>query len=476
MRRTLTLALVLLGAFTAPAGAWTGPRIVNGTPAGSSEYPSQGYLLLEKAGETFSCGGTLVAPTKFLTAAHCTVDDENNPLPPQSFNVYLGKSNRNDFGDANLFFVTKVDVHPHYAEDAGGHTNDVTMLTLNRLAPVTPRRVIRPGETALWSPGDTATIIGWGNTSDGGSGSADLLEATVPIDADSVCSASSSYGGFFLPATMICAGVPNDDTSSDTCQGDSGGPLLVSDGLALVTTGVVSWGNGCNRTGFPGIYTRIGAPALNAWVRGRLYDVDFTVTSGPLANPLSFSATAPGSTGFSWDFDGNGTIDATGSSVSHTYPSAGRFEPVLRVTDPEGQPAEQRRRIGVGPPLPPPPPTAPSVGNGPAPQPGAVVQTQLATILALGKPKVRRGRFKLRVNFAQDAPAGIATIEVFRGKKKIGSARVRVRRGGSRQVAVKLTKTGNRLLHRSKSKRLKVRLQVRVKRQVLRSKTLTLRR
>jgi hypothetical protein len=67
-------------------------------------------------------------------------------------------------------------------------------------------------------------------------------------------------------------------------------------------------------------------------------------------------------------------------------------------------------------------------------------------------------------------------IEVFRGKRKIGSARVRVRRGGSRRVVVKLTSTGRRLLRRSKSKRLRVRVQVRVKRQVLRSRTLTLRR
>jgi hypothetical protein len=104
------------------------------------------------------------------------------------------------------------------------------------------------------------------------------------------------------------------------------------------------------------------------------------------------------------------------------------------------------------------------------------VQTKLATILALSRPRVRGGRFKIRVNFAQDAPAGTAVVEVFRGRKKLGSARVGVRRGGSRQVSVKLNKTGKKLLRRSKSKRLKVRVQVRVKCQVLRSKALTLQR
>jgi hypothetical protein len=103
------------------------------------------------------------------------------------------------------------------------------------------------------------------------------------------------------------------------------------------------------------------------------------------------------------------------------------------------------------------------------------VQTRLARILALGNPKVRRGRFKLRINFAQDAPAGNAFVEVFRGKKKIGSVRARVRRGGTRQVSVKLTKAGRKLLRRSARKRLRVKVQVRVGRRVLGSKRLTIR-
>ena len=89
---------------------------------------------------------------------------------------------------------------------------------------------------------------------------------------------------------------------------------------------------------------------------------------------------------------------------------------------------------------------------------------------------MRRGRFNLRIRFAATAPSGTATIEVFRGKKKIGSARTRVRRGGSKRVSVKLTKTGRRLLRKSSSKRLRVKVRVRVGRRVLRTKQLTIRR
>jgi hypothetical protein len=65
---------------------------------------------------------------------------------------------------------------------------------------------------------------------------------------------------------------------------------------------------------------------------------------------------------------------------------------------------------------------------------------------------------------------------VFRGRRKIGIARTRVSRGNSKRVRVKLTSTGRRLLRRSATKRLKVRVRVRVERRQLRSKTLTLRR
>jgi hypothetical protein len=100
----------------------------------------------------------------------------------------------------------------------------------------------------------------------------------------------------------------------------------------------------------------------------------------------------------------------------------------------------------------------------------------LATILVSGRPKVRHRRFSIRVRFAKAATRGIAVIEVFKGKRKIGIARTRVRPGATKRVRVKLTPTGNRWLARSANGRLKVKLRVRVGRKVLRSKRATIRR
>lgn len=43
-------------------------------------------------------------------------------------------------------------------------------------------------------------------------------------------------------------------------QGDSGGPLIANNKLI----GLVSWGRGCGKTKYPGVYTKIAA--LRAWI------------------------------------------------------------------------------------------------------------------------------------------------------------------------------------------------------------------
>ncbi|MEO9294492.1 MAG: PKD domain-containing protein [Nitrososphaera sp.] len=77
---------------------------------------------------------------------------------------------------------------------------------------------------------------------------------------------------------------------------------------------------------------------LNQW---SLYS-----SSGADGTPLTqftFSASAPGTQKFEWDFDGNGTMDATTpatasqAKASHTYGRAGTFEPKVRAIDSFGQ-------------------------------------------------------------------------------------------------------------------------------------------
>ena len=70
----------------------------------------------------------------------------------------------------------------------------------------------------------------------------------------------------------------------------------------------------------------------------------------------------------------------------------------------------------------------------------------LATILAAKRPKVKRGHFRIRIRFAKTAPKGTAVVEVYRGGRRIGIARTKVKRGATKRVRVKLTRIG-RLTH-----------------------------
>jgi secreted trypsin-like serine protease len=55
---------------------------------------------------------------------------------------------------------------------------------------------------------------------------------------------------------MICAG----RTGKDSCQGDSGGPMVRLDATgSWLQIGIVSWGYGCARKNFPGVYGQVSA-------------------------------------------------------------------------------------------------------------------------------------------------------------------------------------------------------------------------
>ena len=501
-RRALCLpgaaVLVLLVLAPAAVAAPRGGRIVNGTGAAPGEYPAQGFLGIDTNGNgtpDAACGGTLVGTRQFLTAAHCTTNSLGVPRGPGAFTVRLGVVDLNDSA-ADDYGVVENDTNIAFSHAT--FRNDSAMLTLDRPAPYEVMRVVDAGENALWAPGTIARIIGWGTTCSMSCSSSDLLlEANVPIITDQRC--SDSYGTDFDPATMVCAaddpGTPPGD-AHDTCQGDSGGPLLAPDGPGFALAGIVSWGVGCANPDAPGVYTRVGdnvePSRLNDWVHSRTPEADFEFDHAPKAGePVTITSTShhpddqPGQAYFDtfhWDLDNDGQFDdASGSPIRTNFTPAGEHVVGLEATKSNGVDkasvyyafdvaAPDTGGGGTTPPPSPPPPAPPP--------PAATPTGPLATILVSGRPKVRRGRFSIRVNFALAAPPGIAVIEVFRtgSRRVIGIARTRVRRGGSKRISVKLTPTGKRLLRRSASGRLSVRVRVRVKRKTLRSKRITIRR
>ena len=221
--------------------------IVGGGNASAGEYPWMAAVYLGSPNGGQFCGGTLVRPTIVITAAHCIL---GAPAPVIS-GVMIGSTTLNSGGE--LIPAAGFVIHP--AWNAGLNIFDIAAIRLTRASLLgTPLPWATSADAQWFEAGDTATVIGWGATREGGSGSNALKEATVPIVSDAGC--SDAYGVQYVAYQHICAGYPQGGT--DTCQGDSGGPMMVRNGSnQFILAGITSWGVGCAEAGFPGVYSRV---------------------------------------------------------------------------------------------------------------------------------------------------------------------------------------------------------------------------
>jgi trypsin len=274
--RTLLATLALGLGVAAPAHA-----VVGGNDASPGEYPYVAHVLIDRA---FQCTGTLVTPTHVVTAAHCSSvvpgGIANVPLgqPGQLVEVSIGAHRTPDVtllggyeSDGEEHVAKTVTVNPGYA-GLGSVSHDVAVVELPSPSSKTPVKVASAAERSLWTAGTLATIAGFGDTEEGGDPPDVLQEARVPIVADEVAAEAYPYliegvdplFGGFENETQVAAGYP--EGGVDTCQGDSGGPLLVSAGTEMRLVGDTSYGVGCAREGFPGVYGRLADTTLREWL------------------------------------------------------------------------------------------------------------------------------------------------------------------------------------------------------------------
>ena len=222
-----------------------GTRIVGGSEAPRGKYPFNAGMRDNAGGRSF-CGGALIAPDVVLTAAHCL------GIPWVSTGTHFARGTN----DGQQRSVRRTVRHPNY--NSRSEDYDFALLFLSSSANTgTVRLASNNGSDE--SVGRTATVTGWGATREGGSGSDVLLEVDVDIVSNSQCNNAVPGGG--ITNRMICAGGIRGE---DACQGDSGGPLFVNKNGSPILVGDVSWGIGCARAGYPGVYGRISS--VRSWI------------------------------------------------------------------------------------------------------------------------------------------------------------------------------------------------------------------
>ncbi|XP_069059571.1 transmembrane protease serine 7 [Pleurodeles waltl] len=235
-------------------------RIVGGSDSVDGEWPWQ--VSLHFSGGAY-CGASVVSKDWLISAAHCFQGDRLSD--PRQWTAHLGMRVQ---GYAKFVSTIKrIITHEYY--DNRNFDYDIALLQLSTAWSSSAKGLIQPicipsaaqkagGGTRCW-------ITGWGMKQEAGvRGSTILQKAEVEIVNQTIC--RSTYG--IITPRMVCAGVMSG--KKDACKGDSGGPLAcqrILDGKWFLI-GIVSWGYGCGRPNFPGVYTRVSN--FDSWIHQHL--------------------------------------------------------------------------------------------------------------------------------------------------------------------------------------------------------------
>lgn len=261
-------------------------RIVGGSSASMRERPYQTFVLLGdyQFPHRFLCGGTIISDMFVLSAAHCTEGQT-----PGGSSVVTGMSTiTTPIPSKNQQPLQNIFDHPDY--DSDWLQNDISLIELKCKLTFseTVYPACLPSHDMCLGNLEPVVVSGYGATTERGDKSSgkQLNQVMVPMVSKNNCDLTI-YGVNYTVA--FCAGGVQ---GYDSCQGDSGGPLVFQDKNKVATVyGVVSWGYGCARKGYPGVYTRTSN--YLQWIEDKTnlnfgnddddYAVDTCLSTGPIS-------------------------------------------------------------------------------------------------------------------------------------------------------------------------------------------------
>jgi secreted trypsin-like serine protease len=261
--RNLTAALACACAMTAvavPPGAAGAPRarssIVGGAAANPAEWPYAAAIF--RKGH-MHCSGSVIGPTKVLTAAHCVAG-----FNLANFQVIVGRPNLRDQATGQIIGVASGRVHPDF-EQTGLH--DVAVLNLSQPTSAAPIAVATAQQSAVAAgPGARLRVAGYGAINPFGVHLSPFLKSTFEIVRTDRRCLKAYTSDLYAAESMICAlGAKRKHPGrfkihSSACSGDSGGPLVADTPTGAVQVGTVSFGGAlCGLPAAPTVYSKVAS-------------------------------------------------------------------------------------------------------------------------------------------------------------------------------------------------------------------------
>ena len=249
-------AAVLAATPGSGVAAGSSPRIVGG---GKANAPGWQFAVALTQKRRFICTGSLIAPTKVLTAAHCVKGGKRKQLSVLAGSPWITPHRRRP-----RIKVAAVAIDPAYNGKKDAH--DFSVLTLAGAPEAEPIVLATRAESkAATKPGSIARSGGWGTRSAWGFNVARRLKTTKErVYPARKCDLEYGKSRGFQQASMICAlgkrigrlrsRLPYRTTS---CEGDSGGPLVADTPNGPRLIGAVSSGVFPCGLGGASIYARV---------------------------------------------------------------------------------------------------------------------------------------------------------------------------------------------------------------------------
>jgi secreted trypsin-like serine protease len=223
VRRSLLIVLLAVAALLLPAA--TANAITFGQPDGN-RHPNVGALVAdwdeESPGPDVFCSGTLIAPTVFLTAAHCIASLEARGIT-EVWVTFASDYDEDAASPGGLIAGTPV-AHPEFGAGGVSDTHDIAVVLLAQApAGITPAQLPTAGlldqlKASHQLDDRTFTAVGYGTVREDKTGGPHGFLDPEGVRMYALQSALNLEKAWLLLSMNPSTG------SGGTCYGDSGGP------------------------------------------------------------------------------------------------------------------------------------------------------------------------------------------------------------------------------------------------------------